>query len=348
MDGLKRLYTSRMVYLSVKEGMPVIIVSIHYRVNWQGFLACQDQIDEAKAFGEAPSNFGLDDQRVAFQWVQKYIAGFGGHGEEIAAFVLLLRKTNPMAFEICGIDEEDPERLQKLRNVQVEKLVEGVDATGVLAFGPLADKGFFPEMPDCLNEARLFEKCDWVKDIIGPTTVPTHNLITTLSASPEAKNKRLYRCNVTLRNPFPGTPFYAVAGHHFVEFAFQFMTLLERYPHPQLQETSIEFARRLIAFANGKAPWREFDERGQAIAVVSSGDGWKTLARAEDEVVGPLTEEGGRRYRAWETVQNERTGKSGQVLYEVLDVPKIITLTFLPLTENAFCTSSLSMGFPLS
>jgi hypothetical protein len=160
------------------------------------------------------------------------------------------------------------------------------------------------------------------------TTVPTHNLITTLSALPGAKSKRLYRCNVTLRNPFPGTPFYAVAGHHFVELAFQFMTLLERYPNPKLQETSIEFARRLIAFASGKAPWREFDEKDQAIAVVSSGDGWKTFTRAEDEVLGPLTEEGGRRYEAWETVQRvyERTGKSGQVLHEVLDVPEIMAL----------------------
>jgi carboxylesterase type B len=177
--------------------------SCSYRINWQGFLACQDLIDEAKALGQAPSNFGLYDQRAAFQWVQKYIPGFGGNGEDVTAFgesagsvsLALQMCSNVPLFQravlqsgtpslgtpirlavkerqyrqllkFCGIDDDDPERLQKLRNVPVEKLIEGVRATGVVAFGPLADSRFFPEMPDCFNEARIFEKCDWVKDII--------------------------------------------------------------------------------------------------------------------------------------------------------------------------------------
>jgi len=73
------------------------------------------------------------------------------------------------------------------------------------------------------------------------------------------------------------------------------MTLLERNPRPKPQETSIEFARRLISFANRKAPWTEFDVKDQCIAVVSSSKEWKTCTRAEDEEFEPLTEEGGRR-----------------------------------------------------
>jgi hypothetical protein len=79
------------------------------------------------------------------------------------------------------------------------------------------------------------------------------------------------------------------------------MTLLERYPHPRLADISIEFARRLIGFANGKAPWDEFEAKEQRIAVVSSR-GWETYTRAEDEEVGSQVEEGGRRYRVWETL----------------------------------------------
>ena len=41
-----------------------------------------------------------------------------------------------------------------------------------------------------------------------------------------------------------------------------------------------------------------------------------------------MTEEGGRRYKAWETVQSiyERTEKGVQVLQEVSDVPEIMAL----------------------
>jgi hypothetical protein len=37
-----------------------------YRLNWQGFMACQDLLDEAASFSEPPANFGFCDQMYGF------------------------------------------------------------------------------------------------------------------------------------------------------------------------------------------------------------------------------------------------------------------------------------------
>ncbi|KAL4864164.1 Alpha/Beta hydrolase protein [Aspergillus spectabilis] len=78
--------TTKMTELAVREDMGVVVVSIGYRLNWQGFIACHDLLEEAKENGEAAFNYGLFDQRNAFLWIQKYIAGFGGNPDNITAF----------------------------------------------------------------------------------------------------------------------------------------------------------------------------------------------------------------------------------------------------------------------
>ena len=102
--------------------------------------------------------------------------------------------------------------------------------------------------------------------------------------------------------------FYGVAGHHFIELLFQFQTLLERFPTQRLRKISTEFAQRLIKFAVGEAPWSPYEAHEQRIAVVSSRDGWQVYTREEDVRQGGLTEEGGRRYDAWETVEEVWAG----------------------------------------
>ncbi|KAK7688643.1 hypothetical protein QCA50_008181 [Cerrena zonata] len=57
---------------SIALGEPVIYVSMNYRVTAFGFLASK----EVKAAGVG--NIGLQDQREAFRWIQKYINAFGG------------------------------------------------------------------------------------------------------------------------------------------------------------------------------------------------------------------------------------------------------------------------------
>ncbi|KAH7928880.1 alpha/beta-hydrolase [Leucogyrophana mollusca] len=51
---------------------PVVYVSLNYRMNAFGFLGGKE-VQEAGL-----GNFGLYDQRLALEWVQKYIATFGG------------------------------------------------------------------------------------------------------------------------------------------------------------------------------------------------------------------------------------------------------------------------------
>ncbi|KAJ7268043.1 carotenoid ester lipase precursor [Mycena rebaudengoi] len=57
---------------SIQLGEPVIYVSMNYRVSAFGFLPGK----EVRAAGVG--NLGLQDQREALRWVQKYITNFGG------------------------------------------------------------------------------------------------------------------------------------------------------------------------------------------------------------------------------------------------------------------------------
>ncbi|KAJ6584319.1 alpha beta-hydrolase [Mycena capillaripes] len=60
------------VQRSIAMGEPVIYVSMNYRLSAFGFLASK----EVRAAGVG--NLGLQDQREAFRWIQKYIGAFGG------------------------------------------------------------------------------------------------------------------------------------------------------------------------------------------------------------------------------------------------------------------------------
>ncbi|KAF4576963.1 hypothetical protein EYR36_004947 [Pleurotus pulmonarius] len=57
---------------SIQLGEPVIYVSMNYRVSAFGFLASQEVKDAGVG------NLGLQDQREALRWIQKYISSFGG------------------------------------------------------------------------------------------------------------------------------------------------------------------------------------------------------------------------------------------------------------------------------
>ncbi|KAF9535607.1 Alpha/Beta hydrolase protein [Crepidotus variabilis] len=62
----------RLVNRSMELGQPVVYVAMNYRVSAWGFLAST----EVQQAGEG--NMGLQDQRLALQWIQKYITTFGG------------------------------------------------------------------------------------------------------------------------------------------------------------------------------------------------------------------------------------------------------------------------------
>ncbi|THU87322.1 carotenoid ester lipase precursor [Dendrothele bispora CBS 962.96] len=71
--GSPQMYDgATIVSRSIQLGEPVIYVSMNYRVTAFGFLASQEVKDAGVG------NLGLQDQREALRWVQKYIGAFGG------------------------------------------------------------------------------------------------------------------------------------------------------------------------------------------------------------------------------------------------------------------------------
>ena len=64
----------------------VILVSVNYRLSVFGFLAHPELPAEAKAHGEAGTNFALLDQQAGIRWVKRNIAAFGGDPENITVF----------------------------------------------------------------------------------------------------------------------------------------------------------------------------------------------------------------------------------------------------------------------
>ncbi|KAF4552159.1 Carboxylesterase-like protein 2 [Elsinoe fawcettii] len=68
-----------LVSYASSRGSPVIGVSINYRVGLFGFLASEAIKSDLSSRGsDGVGNFGLTDQQVALEWIQRYIASFGG------------------------------------------------------------------------------------------------------------------------------------------------------------------------------------------------------------------------------------------------------------------------------
>ncbi|RUS34167.1 Alpha/Beta hydrolase protein [Jimgerdemannia flammicorona] len=63
---------------------PIVLVTINYRINIFGFLA-SNELAEDSGDGSA-GNYGLLDQRLAFEWVKENIHHFGGDFSRITAF----------------------------------------------------------------------------------------------------------------------------------------------------------------------------------------------------------------------------------------------------------------------
>ncbi|KAI0819594.1 carotenoid ester lipase precursor [Trametes gibbosa] len=65
---------------SIELGQPVIFVSMNYRLSAFGFLGGR----AVEKFGLG--NLGLQDQREALRWIQKYISAFGGDPTKVTIF----------------------------------------------------------------------------------------------------------------------------------------------------------------------------------------------------------------------------------------------------------------------
>ncbi|OBT47507.1 hypothetical protein VE00_03167 [Pseudogymnoascus sp. WSF 3629] len=69
-----------MILESEKNGLPIIHVSLNYRLGFFGF-AQSDALES-----EGSENAGLRDQRLAIEWVRDNIGHFGGDGNKITIF----------------------------------------------------------------------------------------------------------------------------------------------------------------------------------------------------------------------------------------------------------------------
>lgn len=92
-------YQPEILSLEAKSnGHPVVIVQIQYRLGAFGFLASDDLASEHASLSSSPDtegksatffgNFGLIDQRNAFEWVQNHIQDFGGDPSNVTAMGL--------------------------------------------------------------------------------------------------------------------------------------------------------------------------------------------------------------------------------------------------------------------
>ncbi|KAK5127009.1 hypothetical protein LTR85_008368 [Meristemomyces frigidus] len=69
---------AKFVRLSKEKGLPIIAVSLNYRLGIAGLLTSKEMRDA----GYKPNN-AVRDQRTALQWVKKHIAGFGGDAQNV-------------------------------------------------------------------------------------------------------------------------------------------------------------------------------------------------------------------------------------------------------------------------
>eukprot|EP01043_Picozoa_sp_COSAG02_P044346 COSAG02_NODE_3953_length_5991_cov_2.270367_3_plen_251_part_00 len=61
----------------------IVVVTLNYRLNVFGFMASADLSQRS---GKGSGNFGIQDQRLAIQWVKEHISSFGGDGNDITIF----------------------------------------------------------------------------------------------------------------------------------------------------------------------------------------------------------------------------------------------------------------------
>jgi hypothetical protein len=102
-------------------------------------------------------------------------------------------------------------------------------------------------------------------------------------------NKRIYRYIFSVRNPFPGAPFYQLA-HHWVDVYFLFRTMQFRFAFPWLKNISDEHARMFVSFANGAEPWTanrcsDITEGRGIVMVADESNGWVEKSERDIERV---------------------------------------------------------------
>lgn len=148
---------------------------------------------------------------------------------------------------------------------------------------PLIDQ-ILAEYDDLSNETP-WAAVGWVEfsRFLGDVYISegTHTLAEALCKA----GKKVFHYTFALSNPWPGSELWNVAGHHFVDILYVFLTLAERYPKRRdrfFQRQAEETARRWITFAYGEEPWAPYETLEGVSAVCDDISGWYERARGED------------------------------------------------------------------
>lgn len=213
-SGDARYDMSHLVRKSVDMGMPIIGVSINYRLGPFGFISGQ-HFRERSA-----TNLGLHDQRLALGWVQENIAAFGGdrlqvtiQGESAGALsvglhLLADHKSDRSLYQRAIAESGGPFfhvpfasnasqdlMLQSLTNVtgcsshedihsclQYISATDLRDASASLTWNPVIDYELVPDLPSVALEQGKFNR---VPLLIGANTnegTPFLPIFSTISA----------------------------------------------------------------------------------------------------------------------------------------------------------------------
>lgn len=68
-----------------RSGQPAVVVTLNYRLNVFGFLGSEELRSRDPEHGST-GNYGIQDQRLALQWVQRNIGAFGGDPSKVMIF----------------------------------------------------------------------------------------------------------------------------------------------------------------------------------------------------------------------------------------------------------------------
>jgi carboxylesterase type B len=85
-SGAGAIYdAAQFISTSAINSVPIVVVTINYRLGLLGFLADQALYDEKSGIDNKSTtgNYGILDQMMALDWVKKNIQGFGGNPEQI-------------------------------------------------------------------------------------------------------------------------------------------------------------------------------------------------------------------------------------------------------------------------
>ncbi|KAG2187809.1 hypothetical protein INT44_005499 [Umbelopsis vinacea] len=78
---------TKLVAHSVEIGRPVVVVNVTYRLNVFGFFSSSDLKKDVDQDGEdVYGSWGIDDTRLAVQWVKQHIQHFGGDPDRLTGF----------------------------------------------------------------------------------------------------------------------------------------------------------------------------------------------------------------------------------------------------------------------